>query len=142
MNFGWSLKPIFLLFTVVFGIDLENYKKKSTFALFLITFLCIFWLFCFNIPVNVLNIVIGVRNDLSINNSYIFKINFKLTLIATGTFCILLQVSVLVSAIVKWKPLWRTLHRIQYAIGDHSSFHRQLRRQIIFGILLISAVIY
>ena len=142
MNFGWSLKPIFVLFTVTFGIDLNKSKKKSTIGLCLTTFFCVSWLVCINIPLNLYYIVEGTKmvTNSSSRKSFVYDINEAFDWILSSIFSILIHILILVSTNGKWKTLWEKLQLLQEYIGDEGRFYRQLRHYTIQGLTIFFVV--
>ena len=142
MNFGWSLKPIFVLFAVTFGIDLDRSKKKSTIGLCLTTFLCLFWFICINIPINLYYIVKGtklVTNSTS-SKSFVYNINHGIDGILTSILSILIHILILISTNGKWKTLWEKFQLLQEYIDDEGRFYRQLRHHTIGGFIIFIVV--
>ena len=142
MNFGWSLKPVFIWFAVTFGIDLDRSKKKSKVGRRLATFLCLFWLVCINIPLNLYHIVKGTEllTNSSSSNSFVHRINEGIGWIFCAIFNTFIHISILVSSNGKWKTLLEKLHRLQEYIGDEGRFYRQLRLYTIQGLMIFTVV--
>jgi len=138
MDFAWSLKPIFLWFTFILGIDLDKSKRMSNLGKRLTICYGVAWVILFSIPSHVMDIIFLVL-DLTITGSYVFKMNMAAVFIGKAIFGILFHLSILKAAFRKWKLLWNTLQRMQYRIGDNSIYNC-LRRDAIFGLLLILTV--
>ena len=139
MNFAWSLKPIFIWVTIVFGIDLDKSKRRSTLRRRFIIGFGISWLFLFTIPVLTSNItlaILGYTDD----TSFIAKLNFQIAAISAGFFGILFHLSVFWAAHGKWRPLWKRLQRIQDIIGENTMYS-YLRGHAIVGLVLIFTVV-
>ena len=128
MNFGWSLKPVFVLLVVTFGIDLDRSEKKSIIGQCLITFLCLFWLVCITIQINCYYIVDGtklVANSAS-SKSFVYDINIGIGWILCAILNISIHILILVSANGKWETLWEKLQLLQIYIGDEGGFYRRV----------------
>ena len=139
MNFAWSFKPFFILFTTIIGIDLDISKERSKCRSCLIVFFSVFWLVFFNISMCISNIVIGIQKDFS-NTSLTTEMNQKLTYIAPVVLATLFHISLLLSKFGKWNSLWAKLQRIQDQIKDDRMFFRQQRRDAIIGTIIIIVV--
>ena len=142
MNFGWSLKPVFVLLAVTFGIDLDRSKEKSEIGLCLTSFLCFFWLVCFNIPLNLYYVVIETRifTNTTSNSSFVYNSNMAFNWMFCAIFHISIHILILVSTNGKWKTLWKNLLLLQQYIGDEGRFYRKLRHYTIQGLMIFSAV--
>ena len=142
MNFGWSLKPVFVWFAVTLGIDLDKSKEKSTILLCLTTFLGVFWLVCFNIPLNLYYVAIETRifTNFSSGNSLVHNINFAFSWILCAILSTSIHVAIVVSTNDKWKTLWEKLQLLQEYISDGGRFYRQLRHHTIQGVMIFSVV--
>ena len=142
MNFDWSLKPVFVLLAVTFGIDLDRSKKKSTIGLCLTTFLCLFWLLCITIPINCYYIVDATKwiaNSVS-SKSFVYNINHGIDGILTSILSILIHILILISTNGKWKTLWEKFQLLQEYIDDEGRFYRQLRHHTIGGFIIFIVV--
>ena len=139
MKFSWSFKPIFIWLIIILGIDLFKSKIKSVLRRNFVTFLTLFWVIGFNVLVNTF-CVVGTVMDKWGSKSWIRFFNLKLVLISSGVLQGMFLLSVFVSARTKWHPMWKKLKRVQEVVGDQSSFYRQLRREILVGLLLIAVV--
>ena len=142
MNFGWSLKPVFIWFIITFGINLDRSKKKSTIGLCLTSFFCVSWLVCINIPLNLYHVVQGTEllTNLSSSKSFVHNINEGIGWILCAIFNISIHILILVSSNRKWKPLWEKLQLVQDNIGDEDRFYRQLHRHTIQGLMMFFVV--
>ena len=142
MNFSCSLKPVFVLITVTFGIDLNRSKKKSTTGLCLTFFLCVFWLVCFNIPLNSYYVVRGmeVLSNIPSGKSFVYNINYGVGWISWAIFNIFIHNLILVSSNGKWETLWEKLQLLQEYISDESRVYRQLRHHTIQGLMIFIMV--
>jgi len=142
MNFAWSLKPVFIWFTAISGIDLDLSRQQPRWTLYLSTFLCAIFVVCLCVPCAVWQIVEGVfYNDESITDSIVFKINIKIILIVEGILNVFFCIYIIVSLLGKWKPLWERLQELQDVLGDESELYGQLRRGVTLGLILIIMVI-
>ena len=143
MNFGWSLKPVFIWFAVTFGIDLDRSKKKSKVGRRLATFLCLSWLVCINIPLNLNYVVKGTEflTNSSSSKSLVSNVNEGIGWISCAIFNITIHILILVSANGKWKSLWEKFQLLQEYIGDEGRFYRQLRLYTIQGLMIFIVVI-
>ena len=142
MNFGWSLKPVFILFAATFGIDLDRPKKKSTIKLCLITFFYVSWLAFVIIPLNLRIIVEGtniVKNS-SAYKSVVQNVNVAISWIIPGILNMLLLVTIVYSSFGKWKSLWERLQRLQDDIGENPALFQQLRQHANQGLLIFFLV--
>ena len=141
MNFGWSLKPVFIWFAVTFGIDLDRSKKKSKVGRRWATFLCIFGFFGFNISINLMYMVQGSKEftKSSSSKSFVYNVNAAISWIIPGILNILLLVTIVYSSFGKWKSLWERLQRLQDDIGENPIFH-QLRQHTNQGLLIFFLV--
>ena len=142
MNFGWSLKPIFVLLAITYGIDLDRSKKKSMIGLCLTTFLCFFWLVCINIPINSYYVVKGTKlvTISTSSKSFVYNISEGIGWIISGILSISIHISILVSNSGKWKTFWEKLQLLQEYIGDEGRFYRQMRHHTIQGLMIVSLV--
>ena len=141
MNFTWSLKPIFIWFVVIFGIDLDRSKKTSKSCLNFMAFLCLFWFICISIPLNGYYIVTGISlHSDAFNLSLVYIISNKINWILVGILGISFHASIIVSAFGKWKSLWENFKQMQEAIGDESAFYQQLRHRTNRGLIIIFMV--
>ena len=141
MNFAWSLKPVFIWFTAISGIDLDLSRQQPRWTLYLSTFLCAIFVVCLCVPCAVWQIVEGVfYNDESITDSIVFKINIKIILIVEGILNVFFCIYIIVSLLGKWKPLWERLQELQDVLGDESELYGQLRRGVTLGLILIVMV--
>ena len=142
MNFGWSLKPVFVLFAVTFGIDLDRSKKKSRIGLCLTSFLCFSWLVCINIPIYCYYLVDGTKliaNSAS-SKSLVYNNNNGIDGILTSILSILIHILILISTNGKWKTLWEKFQLLQEYIDDEGRFYRQLRHHTIGGFIIFIVV--
>ena len=139
MNFAWSLKPIFIWFTILFGTDLDRSEAKSKFRRCLSIIICLFWLLCFSIPFSAYSLYLGVTKN-RYPTSFYKQTNWQIDLFGYGTLITLFHVSILFAAFVKWRPLWEKLQRIQDAIGEDRQFYRQIRRDATMGLILLLMV--
>ena len=142
MNFGWSLKPVFVLLAVTFGIDLDRSKEKSTILLCLTTFFGVFLLVCINIPLNLYYIVIETKifTDSTSSNSFVYNSTLAFGWILCAILSISIHILILVSSKGKWKPLWEKFQLLQEYIGDEGRLYRQLRHQTIQGLIMFIVV--
>ena len=142
MKFSWSFKPIFIWLIIIMGIDLFKSKTKSVLRRSFVTFLTLFWVIGFNVLVNTFCVVETMMESWKFKNerSLTRNLNFQLAMISSGVLQGMFLLSVFVSARTKWHPLWKKLKRVQEVVGDQSSFYRQLRREILMGLLLIAVV--
>ena len=142
MNFGWSLKPIFVWFAVTFGINLDRSKKKSTIGQCLTSLFCVSLLFCINIPLNIFYIVNGTKvvTNSSSKKSFVYITNKGIGWILCAILNILVHISILVSTNGKWKTLWDKLQLLQKYIDDGGRFYRQLRLHTIQEFKIFSLV--
>ena len=142
MNFGWSLKPVFVLLAVTFGIELDRSKKKSTIGLCFNSFVCLSWLVFINIPLNSYNVVKGTEllTNSSSSNSFLHNINLAFSYIFCAIFNTSIHTLILVSTNGKWKTLWEKLQLLQIYIGDEGGFYRQLRNHTIRGLIMFIVV--
>ena len=150
MNFAWGLKPLLIWLTICIGIDLDRSKKSLKARRWLITFIGLLFI-CLTIPVNIYNATATIQSlkdfDHQVHsepgikrNSYTMFLNENIAYIATMVLSIAFHLAVVESALKKWKPLWKTLKRIQSVMGDHPTIYRQLRRETILGLFLILTV--
>ena len=142
MNFGWSLKPVFVLLAVTFGIDLDRSKKKSTIGLCLTSFFSVFWLVCINIPLNLFYLVEGTKEftNSSSSKSFVYNISRAIDWIFSAAINVSIHILILVSTNDKWKTLWEKFQLLQEYIGDEGRFYRQLRHHTIQGLMIFSVV--
>ena len=142
MNFGWSLKPVFILFAVTLGIDLDKSKKKSTIRLCLITFFCVSLLVFIIIPLNLYHIVKGTEllTNSSANKSVVKNVNEAISWIFSGILNLLLLATIISSSFGKWKSLWERLQRLQDDIGENPALFHQLRQRTNQGLLIFFLV--
>ena len=142
MNFRWSLKPVFIWLAVTFGVDLDRSKNTAKNGLGLVTFLCLSWLVCINIPLNLNYVVKGTEllTNSSSSNSFVHRINEGIGWIFCAIFNTFIHISILVSSNGKWKTLWEKLHQLQEYIGDEGRFYRQLRLYTIQGLMIFTVV--
>ena len=128
MNFDWSLKPVFVLLAVTFGIDLDRSKEKSTILLCLTTFFGVFLLVCINIPLNLYYIVIETKifTDSTSSNSFVYNSTLTFGWILCAILSISIHILILVSSKGKWKPLWEKFQLLQIYIGDEGGFYRRV----------------
>ena len=148
MNFVWSLRPIFIWLTISMGVDLDRSSKRSNIGRWLLRIYSLFWFFCFSVPVNAINMaiaVVDIRVFLSsakrVEKSVIAFLNREIAWISIYILYILFHFSVLVAALVKWKPLWNKLERVQSDTNDQTTSYRQLRRETFVGLVFIPTVI-
>ena len=142
MNFGWSLKPVFVLLAVTFGIDLDRSKKKSTIGLCLTSFFSVFWLVCINIPLNLFYLVEWTKEftNSSSSKSFVYNISSAIDWIFSAALNVSIHILILVSTNDKWKTLWEKFQLLQEYIGDEGRFYRQLRHHTIQGLMIFSVV--
>ena len=142
MNFAWSLRPIFIWLTICTGLDFDRSKKRSNIGRWLLRVYSLVWLVFFTIPVNTYNIVMEciAFNSNKGQEPLTTNLNRSLSWNLICSLIIVLHLSVIVSALVKWKPLWKKIKLIQSDLSDLTTFYRQLRRETSLGLLLISTV--
>ena len=138
MNFAWSFKPFFILFIVIFGIDLDVSKERSKWGNYLIKLLAFFWFFCYNMSMALSLIIAGLKRNS--NASLTMNMNDKLQFILPAILTTMFHVSFLVACFKKWNSLWEKLQHVQDMIGNQRLFYRQLRRDAIMAVLLIFVV--
>ena len=142
MNFGWSLKPVFIWLAVTFGVDLDRSKNTAKNGLRLVTFLCLSWLVCINIPLNLNYVVKGTEllTNSSSSKSFVSNVNEGIGWISCAIFNITIHILILVSANGKWKSLWEKFQLLQEYIDDEGRFYRQLRLHTIQGLVIFIVV--
>ena len=139
MNFAWGFKPFFILFIVIFGIDLDVSKERSKWRNYFIKFLGFFWFFCYNMPMSLSLIIIGLGRNSS-KASLITNMNDKLSFILPAIYATAFHSLFLAACFRKWNSLWEKFQHLQNMIGNQRLFYRQLHRDAIMGVLSIFVV--
>ena len=143
MNFAWSLRPIFIWLTICTGLDFDRSTKRSNIGRWLLRVYSLVWLVFFTIPINTLNIVYEIFhfNSNKIQLPLTMSLNRTLSWNLVYSLVIVLHLSVIVSALIKWKPLWKKIKLIQSDLSDLTTSYRRLRHETFLGLLLLSTVI-
>ena len=147
MNFVWSLKPIFIWLTIFTGLDFDRSKKKKTIRRWFLRFFRILWLILYiavntcDIAENIVQLKCYPNSTKNVGWSKINFMNARITWISFSSLIIGFYLSILVSGLVKWKPLWKKIKLIQLELSDLTTCYRRLRRETFVGLLLISTVI-
>ena len=147
MNFVWSLKPIFIWLTFCTGLDFDRSEKKKKIrrwflrAYSLLLFTCYMLLNIFEASVDISQLKCNLKLTDNCKNSIISLWNRKISWVLITLMCIGFNLSVFISGLVKWKPLWKKIKLIQLDLSDLTTSYRRLRRETFIGLLLLSTVI-
>ena len=147
MNFVWSLKPIFIWLTVCTGLDFDRSEKKEQIrrwflrAYSLLLFTCYISLNIFEATENINQLKCNLNSTKHCENSIISLWNRKISWMLISLMCIGCNLSVFMSGLVKWKPLWKKIKLVQLNLSDLTTSYRRLRRETFIGLLLLSTVI-
>ena len=147
MNFAWSLKPIFIWLTICTGLDFDRSEKRKHIGRWFLRVYNLLLLIFFTTfsTVNIAqNIIEFKRFPNSTNQVWESHVNFgnrKIAWILIYILLIAFQLSVAVSAFVKWKPLWKQIELVQLNLSFPATYYRRLRRETFIGLILLSTVI-
>ena len=147
MNLLWSLKPIFIWLTICTGLDFDRSKKKKNIRRWFLRvhslFLFIFYTSFSTVRIaeNIIQLKSYHNSTNNVGDSMISFWNRKITWALIHILCIGFNLSVFVSALVKWKPLWKKIKLVQFNFNYPATSYRQLRRESFIGLLLLSTVI-
>ena len=147
MNFVGSLKPIFIWLTIWTGLDFDRSERKKNIRRWFLRFFCILWLILY-ISVNTCDMVENImqlkfypNSTRNVGGSMINFVNDRITWLLFSSLFIGFYVSMIVSDLVKWKPLWKKIKLIQLELNYPATSFRRLRRDTLLGLLLLSTVI-
>ena len=147
MNFAWSLKPIFIWLTICTGLDFDRSEKRKHIGRWFlrVNSLLLFIFFITISNVTIVGIIIDLKNyhnstkqDLE---SHLGFENRKIAWILIYILLVAFQLSVVVSAFGKWKPLWEKMELVQLNLSFPATYYRRLRRETSIGLILLSTVI-
>ena len=147
MNFVWSLKPIFIWLTLCTGLDFDRSEKRKKIgrwffrAYSLLLLICYISFSIYEVTESMIQLKCNLNSTENRRNSIISCWNKKISWILISLMCIVFNLSVFVSAYVKWKPLWKKIKLVQLNLSDLTTSYRRLRRETFVGLLLSFTVI-
>ena len=146
MNFAWSLRPIFIWLNVFMGLDFDRSRKKKNYRRWLLIVFSLL-LLCFTIVTNtyymtrhILEIKSYLHSTNEVEESIISFWNRIFTWLLISILSISFHLTAVVSAFVKWKPLWKQIKLVQVDLSDLTTSYRRLRRETLVALLLLTAV--
>ena len=146
MNFAWSLRPIFIWLTIWTGLDFDRSQKKNNIRRWVLRFFSLLWL-TFSISVDIGDIADLITQLIHYTKStdkdgasIIGFWNKKISWIIISILFIGFHFSVFVSALVKWKPLWKKIKLVQLNFNYPTTSYRRLHRETFVGLLPFSMV--
>ena len=140
MNFAWSLRPIFIWLTIWTGLDFDRSQKKNNIRRWFLRVLSLLWLI-FSIWVDISTIVHTIiqliyytKSTDKEGASIISFWNRKIAWIIISILFTGFHLSVFVSALIKWKPLWKKIKLVQLNLTYPTTSYRRLRRETFLGL--------